>query len=74
MNNFHPESLLVVAKQKIQEDVADSLAWKRSQGFSARRWLVILGAWMVENGEKLQMRNSAQSQANQMGFSQNKAR
>ncbi len=60
MNNFHPESLLVVAKQKIQEDVANSLAWKHLQGFSVRRGLVILGAWMVENGEKLQTRNSTQ--------------
>ena len=58
MNNFHPESLLIVAKQKTQEEVDYCLAWKRSKGFSARRLLFALGAWMVASGQKLQALNA----------------
>ena len=58
MNNFHPESLLMVAKQKTQEDVDNFLEWKRSEGFSTRRILFSLGAWMVASGEKLQALNA----------------
>lgn len=58
MNNFHPESLLIVAKQKTQEEVDYCLAWKRSQGFSARRLLFALGAWMVASGQRLQALNA----------------
>ncbi len=53
MNNFHPESLLVIAKQKVQEEVASCLAWKLSNGFSAKGFLYSLGTWMVVRGEKL---------------------
>ncbi|MBI5945088.1 MAG: hypothetical protein HY864_12020 [Chloroflexi bacterium] len=74
MNDFHPDSLLELAKQKTQQDVANCLAWKRSQGFSTRRLLFALGAWMVANGEKLQARSSLPLQKSQLGFSQDKAR
>ncbi len=74
MNDFHPQSLLELAKQKSQGDIANRLAWKRSQGFSTRRLLFALGAWMVASGEKLQARSSMPLQKKQLGFSQNKAR
>lgn len=63
MNNFHPESLLVVAKQKTQEEVDHCLEWKRSNGFSARRLLFVLGAWMVASGQKLQSLNAESSKS-----------
>ena len=74
MNNFHPESILVVAKLRNHEDVAYCLSRKSSHGNSAKRWLVILGSWMVACGEKLQARYAAPLQTNQNGLLQNKAR
>ncbi len=74
MNNFHPESLLMIAKQKTQEDVDNCLAWKLSSGFSARRLLFSLGAWMVVSGEKLQVRHALPLQTNQMVLTHHKTR
>ena len=74
MNNFHPESLLVLAKQRTQEEVDGCLAWKLSSGFSTRRLLFSLGAWMVVSGEKLQARHALPLQTGQMAFSRGKAR
>lgn len=74
MNDFYPENLLLLAKQKNQEDVDSSLAWKLSNGFSARRLMFALGVWMVTSGEKLQGRYAVPLQTNQLGFLQNKAR
>ena len=73
MNNFHPESLLKIAKQKTQEEVDNCLAWKLSNGFSARRLLFSLGAWMVARGERLQS-YAAPLQTNQMVLTHHKAR
>jgi hypothetical protein len=74
VNDFHPENLLLLAKQKNQEDVDNCLAWKLSSGFSTRRFLFSLGAWMVASGEKLQVRHALPVQTGQMVFSNGKAR
>jgi hypothetical protein len=74
VNNFHPESLLMIAKQKTQEEVDRCLAWKLSRGFSSRRFLFSLGAWMVARGERLQSRYAAPLQTNQMVLTHHKTR
>ena len=74
MNNFHPESLLKIAKQKTQEEVDNCLVWKLSNGFSARRLLFSLGAWMVVRGERLQSRYAAPLLTNQMVLTHHKTR
>jgi len=74
VNNFHPESLLKIAKQKTQEEVDNCLVWKLSNGFSARRLLFSLGAWMVARGEKLQSRYAAPLPTNQMVLTHHKTR
>ncbi len=74
MNNFQPESLLVIAKQMNQEDVDHALAWKAAHGFSTRRLLFSLGAWMVASGEKLKTHNAEAQQVTQLDFLQNRPR
>jgi len=75
MNNFTPEHLLELSKQKIQEEIAvHHLAQKAMQGSSSKRWLITLGTWMVASGEKLQARNAASLQTDQLEFSQDKTR
>jgi len=74
VNNFHPENLLLLAKKKNQEDVDNCLAWKLSNGFSTKRLLFALGAWMVTSGEKLQDRYAMPLQTNQLRFLQDKAK
>ena len=75
MNNFTPEHLLELSKQKIQEEIAvHHLAQKTMRGSSSKRWLITLGTWMVASGEKLQARNAASLQTDQLEFSQDKAR
>ncbi|NOT04408.1 MAG: hypothetical protein HOP27_07385 [Anaerolineales bacterium] len=74
MNDFHLESLLVIAKQKAQEEVDNCLAWKLSNGFSTRRFLYSLGAWMVTSGEKLQARHALPLQTSQMAFTRGKTK
>ena len=74
MNDFHPENLLLLAKQKNQEDVDNCLAWKLSNGFSTRRFLYSLGAWMVASGEKLQARHALPLQTSQMAFTRDKTK
>ena len=54
MNNFHPESLLAIAKQRSQAEVDWCLSESPLFGNVAQRWLVALGVWMVACGEKLQ--------------------
>ncbi len=71
MNNFYPEDLLEIAKQK-REILASQLARKTRQASFSKRLLGTLGAWMVVSGEKLQALNAESSQINQLGFSQNK--
>jgi hypothetical protein len=75
MNNFTPEYLLELSKQKIQEEIAvHDLAQKTMRGSSSKRWLITLGTWMVASGEKLQARNAASLQTDQLEFSQDKTR
>ena len=74
MNNFEPEDLLEVAKQKSQESVTDSLAWKLSRGFSTRRLLRSVGVWMVARGKKMQALPTAPSLSDQISFLQNKTK
>ncbi len=74
MNDVHPENLLLLAKQKNQEDVDNSLAWKLSHGFSIRRLLFTLGAWMVASGEKLQARHVLPLQTSQVAFTRGKTK
>lgn len=74
MNNFYPEDLLAIAKQRAQEEVANCLDRKPLLGKSFNRWLVVLGGWMVARGEKMQARQDASLQSNQMTFLRNKTR
>jgi hypothetical protein len=75
MNNFYPEHLLEIAKQRTQREiVASQLAQKTRQVSSSKLWLGTLGTWMVVSGEKLQALNAESSRTNQLGFSQNKAK
>ncbi len=74
MNNFDPEDLLSIAKQKTHEEVTNSLDWKLSHGFSTRRFLLALGGWMVVNGKRIQARHAASLLSTQVSFLQNKTR
>ena len=75
MNNFSPEDLLEIAKQRTQREIAASqLSQKTRQVSFSKRLLGTLGTWMVASGEKLQALNAEASQTNQLHFSQNKAR
>jgi len=74
MNNFDPEDLLGIAKQKTQEEVTSSLAWKLAHGFSTRRFFLALGGWMVINGKRIQARHAASLLSTQVSFLQNKTR
>lgn len=74
MNDFDPEDLLGIAKHKTQEEVANGLAWKLSHGFSTRRFLFALGAWMVASGEKMKARHAPPLFPDQMGLLLNKTR
>lgn len=75
MNNFHEDDLLDMAKERNQVEVNSRLARKALHRISLNdRWLAALGVWMVAKGEKLQARYTASLQANQLGFSQGKAK
>ncbi len=74
MNNFSPEDLLEIAKQRTQREItASQLARKTRHVSFSKSLLGTLGTWMVASGEKLQAINAEPSQTNQLGFSQNKA-
>lgn len=74
MNESHPDDLLEVAKQEYQREFELRLSMKTSQNSTFNRWLVALGIWMVERGEKLQARYARSLQANQLDFSHGKTR
>ena len=75
MNNFSPEDLLEIAKQRTQREIlASQLAQKTRQASFSKRLLGTLGIWMIASGEKLQALNAESSQTNQLSFSQNKTR
>ena len=75
MNDFYPEDLLKIARQRTQREIAASLlAQKTRQVSFSKRLLGTLGIWMIASGEKLQALNVESSQTNQLGFSQNKAK
>ena len=75
MNNFYPEHLLEIARQRTQREIlASQLARKTRQVSSSKRWLGTLGTWMVASGEKLQALNAETLQTKQLRFSQDKAK
>jgi len=75
MNNFYPEDLLEIAKQRTQREIAASQSAKKTrQTFFSKRLLGTLGTWMVASGEKLQALNAKSLQTNQREFSQNKTK
>ena len=75
MNNFTPEDLLEIAKQRAQREIlASQLARKTRRVSFSNRLLGTLGIWMIASGEKLQALNAESSQTNKLGFSQNKAK
>lgn len=74
MNNFYPEDLLAVAKQRVQREVADAQLFRKPQRVSFTKILLgTLGTWMIAGGEKLQSLNAEPLQVNQLKFSHNKA-
>jgi len=75
MNNFYPEHLLEIAKQKTQREIlASQLAQKTRQVSFSKRLLGTLGTWMIASGEKLQALNVDSLQTSQLRFSQDKAK
>ncbi len=75
MNNFQTDDLLVMAKDKNQEDVDSQLVLKATQSFSSgKRWLAALGTWMVAKGEKMQARYTTSLRSNQLEFPLNKVK
>jgi len=64
MNNFDPEDLLAIAKQKAQDEVDNGLTQESLLGKTFDRFLVALGRWMVARGEKMQTRQAALLQSN----------
>ncbi|MBI5351961.1 MAG: hypothetical protein HZB50_04920 [Chloroflexi bacterium] len=54
MNNFHPESLLAIAKQRSQAEADWCLTESPLLGNVAQHLLSSLGSWMVARGQKLQ--------------------
>jgi hypothetical protein len=71
MNDFDPETLLDVAKQKSEEDV--DYCFNRRET-SSNRWLIAFGAWMVASGKLLQARHKKASKASQHFLLHNKTR
>lgn len=74
MNDFHPVDLLEMAKQDYQKEFDLRLSMKASQKSIVRRWLAVLGSWMVKRGEKLQIRYAESLRTNHLEFSQDKAK
>lgn len=75
MNNFHNDDLLDMAKEKSQAEVNSQIARKSMRNtFHNNRLLAALGGWMVARGKKLQTRYDVSLQANQLEFSQGKAK
>lgn len=69
MNTFHPESMLIIAKQKALEEASYYSVERTAHRASFSRFLASLGRQLISRAEKLQALNNGLLPPNQLRVS-----